>query len=140
MRVGTLGCLATIALLACGGDDGGSGNDDDGLVVSGDDSGTGSRGCIDEDDDGFGRRCSAGLDCDDDDPSVTDECRRCIEPNKDCPCDPGTPMMHCNPEDIRTTMNGVTGVLVCSEGVRYCRDAAWTDCEILWQYATFTPD
>jgi len=139
MRVGTLCCLATIALLACGGDDSGSG-DDDGLVTSGNDSGTGPMGCIDEDDDGFGRRCTRGLDCDDADPTVTNECRRCIEPNKDCPCEPGTEMMHCKPEDIRTTMNGVTGVLACSEGVRYCRDGAWTDCEILWQYATFTPD
>lgn len=137
MRVGTLCCLAMIALLACGGGDSGSG--DDGLVTESDAS-TGTNRCIDEDDDGFGQRCTRGLDCDDDDPSVTDECRRCIEPNEDCPCEPGTEMMHCIPEARRVTMDGVTGSLVCSEGARYCRDGAWTDCEFLAQYTSFIPD
>jgi hypothetical protein len=138
--------LATIALLACAGDDGGSGGDD-GLMTDDTDAGTGARGCIDEDDDGFGRRCTPGLDCDDEDPSVTDECRRCVEPfdpkrsYENCPCDPGTEMLHCIPDTtMRVTRDGVMGTLVCSEGARYCRDGAWTDCEFLAQYTSFVPD
>lgn len=127
-----------VGLVGCGGDD-----DDDGstMVPTGrPDSGSGSRRCVDNDDDGFGDFCSDGDDCDDDDPEVTDECRRCVVPNKGCPCEAGTKPMSCDPKDLRTTQNGQTGVLVCSEGTRYCRDKKWSDCEILFQYATFVPD
>jgi hypothetical protein len=125
-----------IALLGCGGDDGGSG---DGVSTDGRDA-SAPGACLDEDGDGFGIRCRDGADCDDGDPSITDECRRCRMPNKDCPCEPGTESLACDPRDLQATINGKTGRWVCSEGRRYCRDGFWTDCEILWAYATFVED
>jgi hypothetical protein len=96
---------------------------------------------MDADGDGFGLYCSAGSDCDDSDPMVTDECVRCATENLGCPCDPGTAPLRCDPHYAKkTTQNGQTGTVICSEGTRYCRDAAWSDCEILFQYATFVPD
>jgi len=137
MRLGVLTCLAMIVLLGCGGDDGGS---DDSLSTDGNDASTSMRMCLDEDGDGFGPRCRDGLDCDDEDPTITDECRRCTSPSKDCPCEPGTESLPCDPKNLQATFEGKTGVWVCSEGRRYCRDAVWTDCEILWAYATFVAD
>jgi hypothetical protein len=127
------------ALIGCGGDDGGGGND--GPTTGGDDAGDGARRCIDEDDDGFPTGCSTSRrDCDDGDPTITDECRRCIEENEGCPCEPGTEFKRCDPEDLHTVQDGVMGIVVCDEGQRWCRDGVWTECEILWQYATFMPD
>ena len=96
---------------------------------------------MDEDGDGFGQNCKLGKDCDDTDPNVTDECRRCVMPNLGCPCTPGTMGMRCDPKYMKkTTMNGQTGTLVCSEGTRYCRDGVYSDCEVLLQYAMFIAD
>lgn len=129
--------LLMAALAGCGGDDGGGPEQ-----VSAADAGQGEgRRCIDEDDDGFSVGCSGSpRDCDDGDPTITDECRRCVRPNEGCPCEPGTEAMHCDPDDMRVTRDGVSGVVICDEGTRWCRDGAWTACEILWQYATFVPD
>jgi hypothetical protein len=91
--------------------------------------------CVDEDGDGFGLYCDKGSDCDDGDPSVTDECRRCKQPKLNCPCKPGTMPMKCDPPDMHVE----GGTLVCSEGTRYCRDGFYSDCEIIGQYV-FVPD
>jgi hypothetical protein len=148
MRARALWVLALTMFVGVGSIGCGGGDDDDSAGKGGDkvstkgDGGTatGSRRCTDEDGDGFGRYCVAGADCDDSDPMVTDECRRCLTTSEGCPCEPGTKPMYCDPEDVRTTMDGKTGVLVCSEGTRYCRDEVWSGCEILFQYATFIPD
>jgi hypothetical protein len=127
--------------LACGDDGGGAGPGP--TVNVGGDAGGGRNVCVDEDDDGFGRYCDDGPDCDDDDADVTDECVRCAMPNKGCPCTEGTMWMHCRLAEqatMRTTQDGVVGSLVCSEGTRYCRDQVWTDCQALWSTAVFVPD
>lgn len=131
--------LGLVWVLGCGGDGGSDGPGGPGVMVDSD-GGLRVRECMDEDGDGFGRYCRPGNDCDDEDETVTDECRRCVTPNKGCPCEPGTMPMYCNPEDVAATMDGVTGIIVCNEGARYCRDGVYSDCEILWQYATFVPD
>jgi hypothetical protein len=133
------------ALLGCGGDDAAAAPDD-GLDREDAGSGNGSNRCIDDDDDGWEVGCSrarAQRDCDDSDPTITDECRRCASPTKPgegCPCEPGTEALSCDPKDVRTVQNGVEGVIICDEGIQWCRDGAWSDCEILSQYATFVPD
>ncbi len=86
--------------------------------------------CIDEDGDGFGKYCDKGADCDDDDAQVTDECRRCATRRAGCPCEPGTEPVRCDPPDIE--VDG--GILVCSDGTRYCRDAKWSTCEVIGDY------
>lgn len=91
--------------------------------------------CVDEDGDGRGRYCSGGYDCDDSDPTITDECRRCRWPNEGCPCEPGTEWLSCDPPDRPTD----GGVFVCTEGTRYCRDGEWTACEVIGEYV-FQPD
>ena len=127
------------SLLGCAGDDGGSPGDD--LVTDDLDAGNGGRQCRDDDGDGYVVGCtSARRDCDDDDPEVTDLCWRCAQPAEGCPCEPGTEFMRCDPKDVRGEHEGVVGVWVCDDGQRWCRDGAWTDCEILWQYATFMPE
>jgi hypothetical protein len=91
--------------------------------------------CIDRDHDGYGRNCDQGKDCDDDDPNVTDECRRCLSIAQDCPCTRGTSPIRCVPPTIR--VDG--GVLVCTEGTRYCRDGYWSGCEVIGDYV-FRPN
>jgi hypothetical protein len=91
--------------------------------------------CVDDDGDGFGQYCTKGSDCDDKDPNVTDECRRCKQAKLNCPCKPGTMPTKCDPPDMHVE----GGTLVCSEGTRYCRDGLYSDCEIIGQYV-FVPD
>jgi hypothetical protein len=102
----------------------GDGDDDDG----------GSFVCVDRDDDGAGENCE-DYDCDDNDPEITDECRRCREPNRGCPCEPGTEATGCQPEDLGEEVERDGQVLTCTDGARYCReheeldgDYLWTDC------------
>jgi hypothetical protein len=92
--------------------------------------------CQDSDGDGYGAYCVSGHDCDDDDPEITDECRRCrIPTTKGCRCEAGTPALKCDPPDKEAD----GGTLVCSEGTRYCRDERWGDCEVIGEYV-FVPD
>lgn len=128
---------ALILALGCGGDDGVMGPSGPSTGGPGNDGG--ARRCIDEDDDGAGEYCRV-TDCDDDDPEITNECIFCREPNLGCDCDPGTPPEFCQPPDMQ--VDG--GILQCSEGTRYCREAndgemKWSDCEIIGEY-TFVPD
>ena len=95
-----------------------------------DDAGEDVELCIDRDHDGFGRNCDKGKDCDDDDANITDECRRCLNVVKDCPCKMGTAALRCVPPTIEVE----GGVLVCAEGTRYCRDGYWGDCETIGAY------
>lgn len=106
-----------------------------GKPVGGDEDGGVQDVCIDEDEDGFGKHCDMGVDCDDSDPDVTDECRRCVQAAKDCPCTPGTKPMGCVPP----VKHVAGGTLVCKEGNRYCRSGYWSDCETIGQYV-FVPD
>ncbi len=101
-----------------------------GPAVPADGSDGGSDVCIDKDMDGYGPHCSAGPDCNDHDPNITDECVHCVTPNQDCPCTPGTKFISCKPP----TRIGDGGTYVCSEGTRYCRGGFWSACEIIGQY------
>jgi hypothetical protein len=139
MRLTGLGLFFSVLLLVgCGGDDGGT------PPVSTEpmgDGGNDNRGCVDEDDDGAGRRCPV-FDCDDDDPEVTDDCMRCQEPAENCPCDEGAEAMLCTPKNINEQKEEHGQLLQCTEGQRYCREAVgvdeetfvWTDC-----VGVFTP-
>jgi hypothetical protein len=91
--------------------------------------------CVDKDSDGFGTYCDDGNDCDDDDPEVTDECIRCARVREGCKCEPGTEPLGCDPPDKKAD----GGILVCSEGTRYCRDGSWGICEVIGDYV-FVPN
>jgi hypothetical protein len=119
-------CLG-LPLAACGG---GASNAPPGPSTSNQDDGGAEVTCIDDDGDGFGNHCQLGSDCDDADPAVTDECRRCVLPTKDCPCKSGTRAVSCAPPVQRV----MGGTLVCREGNRYCRSGYWSDCETIGQY------
>jgi len=118
--------------LGCGDDSSGTGGS---VPIDAGDQ-TDERECIDDDGDGFGPYCGKGMDCDEDDPMVTDLCYRCAQANEDCPCEPGTEALFCLPPDMKVE----GGLIVCTEGARYCRDGAWTDCERIEQYTMFIPD
>lgn len=120
-----LAVLVMAAALGCGGDD------DAGppITTGGDDAG--QETCVDHDGDGFGTNCSLGRDCDDADPAVTNQCRRCAARIlEDCPCTEGTEPTSCTPPV--KVVDG--GVLVCEEGTRYCRAGRWGGCETIGQY------
>ena len=142
MRVRLFTLVALLALLAgCGGGDDEPSDKDGGLSLSPDASG-GSHKCVDNDDDGYGDYCKR-RDCDDDDPNVTDECYRCsnMATMPDCPCDVGTKPLECDPPDTRIMLdNGNWATVYCTEGTMFCRDEVWSECEILWQYATIVED
>lgn len=138
MRFGAL-CLL-VCLVACGGKSKHADEGDDSNISLDTDAGSGASKCTDEDDDGFGDGCADGADCDDKNPDITDECVRCAAPTKGCACDPGTMPLSCVPEKKRATQDGVKGFIVCKEGTRYCRNAAWSDCEFIQQYTMFVPD
>jgi hypothetical protein len=129
------GFLGVLLLAGCGGDDGGMPP----VSVDPGDGGSTNR-CIDEDGDGAGQRCGR-IDCDDNDPDVTNECTLCTTPALDCPCEEGTEPLPCDPKELgqQVEMNG--RLLQCTEGARYCHEVAgvedtwvWTDCN-----AIFTP-
>lgn len=86
--------------------------------------------CSDADGDGFGTGCPAGNDCNDTDPYVTNECRGCATPDTNCACDPVADA----PVPCYLDPSDVGGVLVCHEGVRYCRDTRWTSCLEIHSY------
>jgi hypothetical protein len=141
MRARTLCLIAMVCLAGCSGKKGGGGGAGSGISLGGDGGAVTSRECMDQDGDGFGKYCMAGPDCNDNDPAITNECVLCKTPNKGCPCVAGTMPMRCDPHYMmKTTKNGVTGTLTCSEGTRYCRDSVYSDCEVLLQYATFVAD
>jgi hypothetical protein len=106
------------------------------IAATPDDDGGSSDVCLDADGDGYGHDCSLGSDCDDTDPSVTDECRRCLTPGPNCPCMPGTVNVRCDPP----AQHVQGGTIVCTEGTRYCRDGYWGGCETIAEYTTFIPD
>ena len=122
-----LACAMLSAAVGCGGNTTHApgttvptNNDDDG----------GAEECIDHYHDGYGRGCARGTDCDDNDPTITDQCRRCASPTKDCPCMPGTAAIRCDPP----VQHVDGGILVCSEGSRYCLDGYWGDCKTIGDY------
>lgn len=141
MRVATLIWFGLVVMaLGCGGDDAPPGNVSTGHNDH-EDAGSTDTLCVDEDEDGYGVDCDLGADCDDTDPTQTNACFLCAQrPSKGCPCEPGTKPKSCDPEDVRTTRNGVMGTLVCTEGYQYCRDGALSECEIIQMYAMFNPD
>ena len=115
------------SLVACGGDD----SQPTGIDTGGSDQDGGAdEVCVDQDDDGYGKHCALGSDCDDNDPGVTDECRRCRVAATDCPCTPGTKPTGCEP----AVQHVAGGILVCKEGNRYCRAGYWSDCESIGEY------
>ena len=98
----------------------------------GDDGGTDLK-CIDKDHDTYGFNCLHPHDCDDNDPDITDECRRCVRPNDNCPCSVGSMPVTCKPADRQ----GDGGVFRCKEGNRYCRDGLWSTCEEAGNYVFY---
>lgn len=127
-----LGLGMFLSGVGCGDDSGGSSPG----VPTARDASVSSRECYDPDNDGYGPYCELGRDCDENDPEVTDLCYRCATPNLDCPCEPGTEPLWCDPPDEKVE----GGLITCSEGTRYCRDGLWSDCERIEQYAVFIPD
>jgi hypothetical protein len=87
--------------------------------------------CVDADEDGYGVDCAAGDDCDDTDPTVTDQCFSCLDNaiQFGCACEPQVGVQ-CVPPPIRHP----EGLFICREGTRYCRDGLWTACEPLGVY------
>lgn len=74
-------------------------------------------GCVDNDGDGRGVGCLAGLDCDDNDPAHWDDCPDCDETHAAaCPCLEGESFPCYEGEE------GTEGVGICRGGTRYCID------------------
>lgn len=84
------------------------------------------RECIDEDGDGFGRNCKNGLDCDDSDPEITDECYHCAhEGTLGCPCDEEGARAECG-----QVLSKFGDQVTCGYGWSTCSEGAWGPCII----------
>lgn len=81
--------------------------------------------CIDEDGDGFGKGCNKGSDCDDLNPSSTDECYRCMSANKGCPCSAEGEHANCGKVEIK-----IGDQTVCGQGQAVCSNGTWGECII----------
>ncbi len=93
--------------------------------------GASASGCVDQDGDGFGDNCSAGRDCNDFNPTVTDQCfSACSDPSKGCDCNGDAPV----PCFLDQTANP-DGTIMCHEGTRYCRNGTWGACEDVHTYS-----
>lgn len=90
---------------------------------------TSARGCIDQDQDGYGRDCESGPDCDDADTTVHVGCTGCEFPEQGCACEAGAQPIGCF---LDKTVED--DVVMCHEGTRYCRDGSWSDCEGIHSY------
>ena len=75
--------------------------------------------CIDRDGDGFGRGCSLGFDCDDNDPTVAAECGGLLQRQ---PCE-GSDTRSCFLFDSFDD-SGYT----CKQGTQSCESGLWTHC------------
>lgn len=79
--------------------------------------------CVDGDGDGHGRGCDLGDDCDDQDPSLTDQCTLCGVAASGCPCSPRDLPQPC---DLDT--DGAPSPETCWIGQRTCLRGAWSRC------------
>lgn len=108
-----LGALFSLAATACGSSDDGYSPAHFGAP------------CVDEDGDGFGNGCGAGLDCDDASLAATDECYRCLDHAEGCPCDVEGEREACGVVSVRTEES-----IVCGLGERVCAGGAWAECVV----------
>jgi hypothetical protein len=112
-------CLAAGLLTACSGC-GGTKNDvnhsDTSTTDSTDSADTSTDGgCVDEDGDGHGYGCEAGLDCDDADPEHWSDCEDCDETHAaGCECEAGEEY------DCYEGPPGTADVGACRSGTRFC--------------------
>src|SRR5262249_49423709 len=81
--------------------------------------------CTDGDGDGYGTGCARGVDCDDTDPTVTDQCYHCTRPSAGCPCTTPDVRPYCDtlPDTDLTAASGT-----CHLGQRVCIDGVWSRC------------
>lgn len=107
--------------LACGSDRGATDEPGDAL---GDGRTVDEPRCLDADGDGFGVDCADGPDCDDADDTVFEDCSACSKPDEGCPCAAGDEPVMCELDPVQVPKETV----LCKDGMRYCRDGAWTGC------------
>lgn len=90
------------------------------------------RDCVDLDQDGYGRDCGKGSDCDDHDPAAWSgaACSVCAFPDEGCACEPGSDAVSCFVDKTVASDGGV----MCHEGTRYCRQGRWSACEDVHSY------
>src|SRR5262245_32950145 len=86
--------------------------------------------CIDTDQDGFGRNCALGYDCDDGTAAITNECLKCAHNEAGCACAAGQQPVACF---LRDELLG-DGTVMCREGTRSCRNGKWSGCEDVHAY------
>lgn len=121
-----LGWTQLFLLLACSGGARSTALPGDGEIDAGAEGGTEPADCIDEDGDGFGLGCAKGPDCDDDDPSVTDQCLYCAhEGIAGCPCDEPEALAECG-----KVISKLGDQVTCGYGYSTCSEGAWGPCII----------
>ncbi len=84
----------------------------------------GANGCTDGDGDGYGDGCVSGSDCDDGDPTVTDDCYRCQTPGQaGCPCSDDGERVACGKVE-----HDLGESVTCGFGETVCADGTWNEC------------
>lgn len=82
-----------------------------------------SPGCTDDDGDGLGPGCRGGMDCDDSNALVRDECYACNGNQAGCPCRDEGRTIACG--ELVPDFNGGSG---CRLGQRVCENGMWSEC------------
>src|SRR5690349_7564960 len=86
--------------------------------------------CVDEDQDGFGRNCALGQDCDDHTATITNQCLKCAHDEAGCACSADQQPVSCFLPD----QDLADGNVMCREGTRTCRSGVWSGCEDVHNY------
>lgn len=114
-------CLALVAVVGIG-----CGSDDPNPIGPGVQPAPGKAECIeDQDGDGYGKGCPAGLDCDDADPAVTTQCYACAVVEAGCPCTKEGQTIECG--EVAAV---VGNTISCTVGERVCKDGTWGECMV----------
>jgi hypothetical protein len=101
--------------------------------IGDDPGGTGTMTCIDRDGDGFGFNCSRGIDCDDNNAAITNQCYICAHDEPGCPC---------TTEGARASCGKVTARVgdqtTCGYGSTVCAGGMWGECVLDGTTRSFT--
>jgi hypothetical protein len=120
------GCLAGLVVfgaIGCSSQPSNRFSHNDGPLPSGTD---GPVACVDLDGDGFGPGCSAGNDCNDNDPKITAQCRQCTYPGqRGCLCASPGERVACG-----KVVEHIGDQLICGQGESVCQSGIWSECVI----------
>jgi hypothetical protein len=99
----------------------------------GDDLGRPGGTCVDHDGDGYGFNCALGIDCDDSNATITNQCYVCTHDQPGCPCMNDGARASCGKVTAR-----IGDQTTCGYGSTVCTGGKWGDCVLDGTSRSFT--